>query len=52
MMGPLKPGASTVLTLQLEVSTTVKKLRLKEHGTFHDAQGKVYEFSPDQVLFP
>jgi len=52
VMGNLKPGASTALTLKLEVPTTVKRLRLNEHGTFHDAEGKVHEFSLEQVLFP
>jgi hypothetical protein len=52
MIGNLKPGASTALTLKLDVPTTVKKLRLSENGTFHDAEGKIIEFSLEQVLFP
>jgi len=52
MMGNLKPGTSTALTLKLEIPATAKKLRLNEQGTFRDAEGKLYEFSPDQMLSP
>ena len=51
-MGSLAPGASTVLTLQLQAPTTVQKLALSENGTFQDGSGTVYQFSPGQVVFP
>ena len=50
MLGNLKPGASTVLTLTLEVPASVKTLRLHERGTLQDAKGKAHEFSFDQAL--
>ena len=50
MLGKLKPGTSTALTLELEVPANVKKLRLHEHGKFLDGKGKAYEFNLEQVL--
>jgi hypothetical protein len=50
MLGNLKPGKSTALTLELEVPANVKKLRLHEHGKFLDGKGKAYEFNLEQVL--
>ena len=50
MLGNLKPGQSTVLTLSLEVPAKVKTLRLHERGTLQDAKGKAREFNFDQVL--
>jgi hypothetical protein len=52
MLGNLKPGASTALTLKLEVPARVKSLRLNERGRFRDAEGKPHEFSLEQVLSP
>jgi len=52
IMGELRPGASTVVTLELEVPTTIRKLALSENGTFQDGRGTVYQFSPGQVVFP
>ncbi len=48
----LQPGASTVISLELQVPTTVKKLRLNENGTLQDKGGNVYKFSLGQVVFP
>ena len=50
MLGNLKPGQSTVLTLTLHVPASVKTLRLRERGTVQDAKGKAREFNFDQVL--
>jgi hypothetical protein len=52
MVGNLKPGASTVLTLKLEVPATVNTLRLNERGTFRDAGGKAYELRLEQIVSP
>lgn len=51
-VGNLQPGASTVVTLELQVPTTLRKLALTENGTFQDAGGTVYQFSPGQAIFP
>ncbi len=51
-MSNLQPGASTALTLELQVPTTVHKLELNENGTLQDTGGNVHEFSLGQVIFP
>jgi hypothetical protein len=48
--GTVAPGASTVVSLQLQVPLTVKKLMLNENGAVRDQSGKVYEFNPGQVI--
>ena len=52
IVGKLQPGESTVVTLELQVPTTIRKLALSEHGTFQNARGTVYQFSHGQVVFP
>ncbi len=51
-VGTLSPGASTVLSLQLQAASTIKKLILTESGTLQDQAGKGYEFSLGQAIFP
>ncbi|MBV8572782.1 MAG: hypothetical protein JO319_19340, partial [Acidobacteriaceae bacterium] len=50
IIGNLRPAASTVVNLELEVPITVEKLSLTENGTFEDQGGKVHQFSSGQVL--
>jgi hypothetical protein len=50
--GDLKPGASTVLTLQLQVPQAIQRLAISENGIFMDDRGTTYTFSPGQVVFP
>ncbi len=51
-VGNLQPGASTVVTLHVEVPDTVRRLAITEGGIFQDERGTTYTFSPGQVLFP
>jgi hypothetical protein len=51
-VGNLRPGASTVLTLELQVPTTIRKLALSENGTLRDGRATVRQFSLGQVVFP
>jgi hypothetical protein len=51
-VGNLRPGASTVLTLELQVPTTIRKLALSENGTLQDGGATVHQFSLGQVVFP
>jgi len=51
-VGELQPGESSVVPLELQVPTTTRRLALREHGTFQDARGTVYQFSPAQVVSP
>jgi len=51
-VGKLQPGASTVVTLELQVPTTIHKLALSETGTFQRTRGTEYQFSLGQVVFP
>jgi hypothetical protein len=46
----LKPGASTVLNLELQVPTTVQSLNLSEHGSFQNEKGATYQVSQEQVV--
>jgi hypothetical protein len=51
-VGNLRPGASTVVTLELQVPTTIRKLALSENGTLQDGGATVHQFSLGQVVFP
>jgi hypothetical protein len=51
-MGTLAPGAATVLSLQLQTDSQIKKLIITESGTVQDQVGKAYRFSLGQVIFP
>jgi hypothetical protein len=50
--GGLAPGQSRVVTLELQVPLTVRKLSLNENGAVQDARGTAYQFSLGQVIFP
>ena len=52
IVGELRPGASTVVTLELLVPTTIRKLALSENGTVQHTGGTEYQFSLGQVVFP
>lgn len=50
--GDLAPGASTVITLQVEVPQTVRRISISEGGIFTDASGATRTFSPGQTIIP
>lgn len=52
VIGLLKPGASAVVNMRLQVPSAVTKMALRESGSFQDGAGTKYEFSPGQVIFP
>ncbi len=51
-LGSLAAGASTSVTLTLNVPSTVKEFSMTEQGTLRDVSGKSYAFSVGQAVFP
>ena len=51
-VGNLLPGASTVLTLELQVPTTIRKLALSENGTLQDGEQPCTSSASGRVVFP
>ena len=50
--GPLATGASTTVTLTLNVPTTVKRFSLTETGNVKDSAGNTYNYSMAQTVIP
>jgi len=50
--GDLAPGASTVITLQVEVPQAVRRISISENGIFTDTSGATHTFSPGQTIIP
>ncbi len=51
-LGSLAAGASTTVTLTLEIPSTVKDFSVIEQGTLQDVKGDRYAFSIGQTIFP
>jgi hypothetical protein len=51
-VGPLGVGASTTVTLTLNVPTTVTRLSLTENGNLVDGASKSYSYSIAQTIIP
>jgi len=50
--GPLGIGASTTVTLTLDVPATVTRFSLTEGGTLQDGSGHIYNYSLAQTVIP
>jgi len=51
-VGSLGVGASTTLTVKVNVPSTVTKFSITENGKLQDASGTSYSFSIGQVVYP